>query len=596
MSVLAETRKFSIHPDIIFSLIKAQAGSLGKALAECVMNSIDAFATRVDIDFNAHALTVRDNGQGFRNRDEVLAWFEVLGFPHDEGNHRRFGKFGMGRAQLWSFASTVWRTNDFELDVDIKQRGLDYELRELAAPVKGLVIDARLYEPLGLDAQTRLADEFKALVRFAPAEVYLNGKRVSSDPAQESWEVETREAWMTLQTKRTESLVIYNQGVLVTQAPFYRYKVSGVICTKPGQALTLNMARNAILESECKVWGRIRRSFPEQPVAAARAERPSEPTLRTHVAELMAKSEPTEADLEALIAMEALTEVTGRWTSLAARVRYNAPGIVTVAPKGDALGKLAQTRKLAWVLDAKTLERFGATSASEMGALLRTFVEKASPKSKNPSAYSAYRFKDNFARLRWVDSVVEALPELAHDCEVLSPKELSELEKGVWRALSHQRSALRMFLMRIAPPDSPWAKMPQARGRSEVDIFIGKSPTHRAWTDGASRIVVERRTAAELAREGVSGFSVLIQLVLAEMLYERPTIGREAHGAQEQALLARAVLEPQLFDLALTACYRFASTAKENYKVSRKLLWRLDALVDATEPPAAAAAVSAPAL
>jgi hypothetical protein len=559
------------------------------------MNSIDAYATRVDIRFDTHTLEVRDNGQGFRDRDEVLAWFEVLGFPHDEGNHRRFGKFGMGRAQLWSFASTVWRTNDFELDVDIKQRGLDYELRELGSPVSGLVIDGRFYEPLGLHEQKRLVDELKALVRFAPAEVYLNDARISFDPADESWATETAEAWMSLTTQKTEALVVYNQGVLVNQFPYYRYKVAGVVCTKPGQPLALNMARNAILESECKVWARIRRSFPEQPERAKRVERPTDRELREQLKPLLAKPAPSENDLTELLRVETLTDVAGRWSALDARLRFNALPVFTAAPKGNALGKLAQQRKLAYVLDQQALERFGVSTVSALGKVLREFVERAvKDGGVNANAWRVRQMQDALATIRWVDSVADAIPELVYDCEVLDTKSLDEVEQGVRTALAQMFGALRQLLRRVSPTDSVWAMSPHERGRREYDLHIGKSPTRQAWTDGVSRIVLERRTVGTLARQGLGGFCVLVQLVLGEMLYDRSTIAREEHGPAEAALLARLALEPQTFTIALAACYRFARASKDNSRRMKLLLRDLDALVsiDAAAP----APVGAPAV
>ena len=81
-----ETRRFSVHPEIIYSLIKAQAGSLGKAVLECCMNSIDAQATRLDVAIDANTITIKDDGQGFRTREEIEQWFEVFGFPHAEGD------------------------------------------------------------------------------------------------------------------------------------------------------------------------------------------------------------------------------------------------------------------------------------------------------------------------------------------------------------------------------------------------------------------------------------------------------------------------------------------------------------------------------
>lgn len=141
MHLSTETRQLTLHPLAIHTFIKAQAGSLGKALSEAVMNSVDAFADRVEIDVRPNRFVIKDNGQGFQNKEEIAAWFETLGFPHDEGNHRTFGKFGMGRAQMWAFARTTWRSNEFIMDVDVQTKGLDYSLTLSANSVKGTIIE-----------------------------------------------------------------------------------------------------------------------------------------------------------------------------------------------------------------------------------------------------------------------------------------------------------------------------------------------------------------------------------------------------------------------------------------------------------------------
>ena len=43
---------FKLHPSFIHSAIKDQASGIDKAIAELVMNSLDAGATRVDIHVN----------------------------------------------------------------------------------------------------------------------------------------------------------------------------------------------------------------------------------------------------------------------------------------------------------------------------------------------------------------------------------------------------------------------------------------------------------------------------------------------------------------------------------------------------------------
>ena len=89
---MAEKRKFSVHANIIYNLVSAQAGTLSKAVLECVMNSVDAGAKRVDIAVDADGVKISDDGQGFRSKAEIEQFFEVFGFPHEEGE-RIYGQF-----------------------------------------------------------------------------------------------------------------------------------------------------------------------------------------------------------------------------------------------------------------------------------------------------------------------------------------------------------------------------------------------------------------------------------------------------------------------------------------------------------------------
>jgi len=64
-------RKFGVAPAIIHNLISRQAGSLGKAVLEAVMNSIDAGATAIDITIDPQTLTIMDNGCGIQNFEQI---------------------------------------------------------------------------------------------------------------------------------------------------------------------------------------------------------------------------------------------------------------------------------------------------------------------------------------------------------------------------------------------------------------------------------------------------------------------------------------------------------------------------------------------
>ena len=84
--------------------------SFHKALREAVLNSVDAEATRVDIDLSRigsdRELTVVDDGVGMSMR-EFCEQFMSLGGSSKFGNARRFGRIGIGSLALLQYAEAA---------------------------------------------------------------------------------------------------------------------------------------------------------------------------------------------------------------------------------------------------------------------------------------------------------------------------------------------------------------------------------------------------------------------------------------------------------------------------------------------------------
>ena len=64
-----ERRSFSMHPRLLYDVIRRQAGSLGKAVLEAVMNAADARATRVEVTIEPDRVLIMDDGQGFQSEE-----------------------------------------------------------------------------------------------------------------------------------------------------------------------------------------------------------------------------------------------------------------------------------------------------------------------------------------------------------------------------------------------------------------------------------------------------------------------------------------------------------------------------------------------
>jgi hypothetical protein len=129
--------------------------SFHKALREAVLNSLDAEATRVDIDLSRigsdRELTVTDDGVGMSMR-EFCEQFMSLGGSSKFGNGSRFGRIGIGSLALLQYAEAAI--------VETKRAGIQTGTR------------ARIQHPWNLDRAERRARLNEMAAGFAEEYVY----------------------------------------------------------------------------------------------------------------------------------------------------------------------------------------------------------------------------------------------------------------------------------------------------------------------------------------------------------------------------------------------------------------------------------------
>ncbi|SEI14864.1 ATP-binding protein [Paraburkholderia hospita] len=182
---------FELDPAIIHHIIYSQAGSIGKAIIELIMNSVDADARSVVLTMSKDGFSCKDDGRGFATREDVLRYFGRFGTPHQEGD-ATYGRFRLGRGQIMAHASTVWRSNLWQMNVDTRSMGYSYDLDDLANAdrVQGCDISGEWYEPLTDTELLSATQEIRDLVRYTPVSVELNGRAISRDPRSEKWDHE----------------------------------------------------------------------------------------------------------------------------------------------------------------------------------------------------------------------------------------------------------------------------------------------------------------------------------------------------------------------------------------------------------------------
>lgn len=502
-----EARQFRIHPNVIHSIIGAQAGTLDKAFLELIMNSIDAESSRVDISISAEKFSVTDDGRGFQSRQDIESYFEVFGFPHDgaESANKTYGAFGIGRGQIWAFASTLWRTATFEMNVDIKGRGLDYHLREELPYVKGCSISGSFYEPLLPSDIDRTVRELFAMTRFAQIDVFVNDRLVSIDPKKEQWDVVTDDAYILLNSSR--DLKVYNLGVLVRGYAGHYFGTGGIVVSK--KRLQVNFARNDVLVSKCNVWKRIKQYLQNN----SKQQTTRKPVLTDDERlYLIDRIRANELDVQDVENAKIFQDTTGKyWTFSKLDPWINDDLTLTISPDyGSRLAEKIHLEGIAFVFNHGSLEQFDCRNVDEFVRTIRSIYEFTLRNSLSSDS------KDDTVnhRLRHFDQNFRILPfkqyaaSLDDDFSLVEKKKLSQKEQIALEAISEHHSRIIQIAARFTNLI--------LRERS---ILAGVSDTADAWTDGSTYIAINKNRLS-MVSDGYSGFMYLCHLLLHEYLHD----------------------------------------------------------------------------
>lgn len=485
-------KEFSMDPGLLVSVMKSQAGSLAKALLEAVMNSIDAGSKDVEISLEQTRFTVRDSGRGFCTEAEIESWFGRFGTPHVEGD-AQFGRFRMGRGQLFAFAKNTWKTGSFQMFVDIESAGLGYQLTRLDAPQKGCLIEGELYKALEAHELLEVCAEFERFVEFAPRPVYLNGKLVGG-PARRltSWTFEDEFAYYKV--SGASELKIYNQGIYVEERSIWQMGMGGVVVSK--LPLKVNFARNAVLVRECSTWNHIKgvmeRLVLTRLASSSKLQDDQRRYLGRRLSTLRLQSPELWRDAKLL------TDPSGRHFPLSHLKAYKS---FVFATESTAAACAAHGRDGLFVVTDTLLDRFGVYS---LDALLDKFRDDC-PSLIHPDA----RVVDASVLSAFSPGAAKAVgrEDLCKQ-EMAALSVLEKINEHVCKAMREQYPAVEQRAMRV--------------GSHKVANF-------EAWTDGKSYITVNRRYLKRF-KEGLPGCHHWVMVLIHEYCHDTDDSESHSHG------------------------------------------------------------------
>lgn len=272
---------FDATEGLLRDVMTKQAGVIEKAWLEALMNGVDAGADEIHFRIGENATEYSDDGSSM-TQDEVERYFQQFGFKDSDIEDKEFGKFRMGRGQIFNFGTNVWRAKENYMVVDIHNdqttvelpdctttsdesvidaddssytvdtSGLGYALLDAEHIDDGLTILVEHHDPL--EDVDKKVEEFRKLARFVPwvhdVDLYINGEQLLVEP--EIIE-ETELAWYAEgpDTYYNDSNV-YNKGAYVSE--YDLGPVAFNVISKHDLDVTLD--RTDILDTD-SYWDRI---------------------------------------------------------------------------------------------------------------------------------------------------------------------------------------------------------------------------------------------------------------------------------------------------------------------------------------------------
>ncbi|WP_421556718.1 ATP-binding protein [Pseudomonas kitaguniensis] len=517
---------FELDPQIIHHIIYSQAGSIGKAVIELVMNSVDANASAVRLTLTKEGFRCADDGNGFASREDVLRYFGRFGTPHQDGD-ATYGRFRLGRGQIMAHAKTEWFSNHWLMSVDTRAMGYNYELEDLQAPATGCSISGTWYEALSDLELISAVQEIRDLVRYTPISVELNGRVITRNPANEKWDFE--DEWAYYRAKEDGPVSIYNQGVLIRHDSSHVWGAGGLIVSK--RAINLNVSRTEILRKTCPVWKPIAKEFKRlaDAVSARLGDHRKTEARREKSARSLLSGDENICDV--YIKEEVITLLPGKRHVTLMDFRLKAfnwhKGTYTLIehgndiPKGEAIAR----EGLIQIVHPKTLERFGCHNYIDFEeALERALcnVSEAAQAIENRGERAPYFWRSGTV----LDAPVLAAYSTFRDAFIERTQIIDErtsLDKETRRAWT----ALRWCLQHYAGACIGAERYTDGTLRwdeKRLQILLGESNTAEAWTDGLTYLAISCDVVKRISSKPLEAVAYIFGLVEHEVAHQGDSI------------------------------------------------------------------------
>jgi len=522
MSTGTETRKLVAHEKLLIDVIKRQAGSLKKAILEGTMNSVEAGATEIDINFLAERsqdkdnpspayLSIYDDGIGIQTKDELVKHFETFGQPHEANENVVWKQFRMGRGQMFAFGKNTWRTSEFKMLVDVDNMELDYELQGGLEQVGGCKIDIELYKnPLDnwtISSVKSFKEEVKEQVRYVNIPVKFNDEVVSVDPATLNWDFEDKHAYYKFSD--TSQLKIYNLGVYVMSKSIRQAGVGGIVVSK--NMLKVNFARNDV-DSTCPIYQEINKIVLENKIKKANKQYRAK-TADDRYSLLLGLRDAEEGSYQ-YEGKRILRLTNNKWISWKMFVKDGRPWCF--APAGNRIADKHMQSDKALCFDESMVEEMGYDGPldeffdwlwSDMVGQMYSGGNKRDELKIIKNQFAMFDKKQSDLVSEHVSSKTLS-DQFSESYNYIPYGKLKKTEKRILDALSNLAC---------------W---------DDRTLRIGVSDVASAWTDGATYIAIDRDRLRMVSLNYIGSVLDLFTMLCHELAHDNTSAGTHNHGPE----------------------------------------------------------------
>ena len=504
---MSDFHAFEADSGLVHHLIHNQNGTIETSLIELICNSVDAKSKIVKVILTETHFEISDEGNGFKDKEEIMKFFKRFGTPHDEGD-ATFGRFRIGRGQIISFSDATWHSKEYKMETCIKEGAYGFNLIEDKTDyMNGCKVYGEFKTKIKSWDLSSIKKEIINKLKYMDAKILLNGIPITESDL--NWDYEDDDFKLLWNPNREDGIKLYSQGVFVKDIKTFYFDLNADIVTK--NALKLNMARNEINAND-PVWKKINDMLVQKSQENAKkkggTKKLDEKVRRGMINQLR----------EGLIRFDDASQISllrdcrGHTFSISSLLNKKIPFSISNKEEKRKAEWLS-TQGAATILDSDELRLWGVEDSSELINKLLNILNRDDEINEIRS-YNYYYNKLCSINCVSFDSLILNIND---HMTTINNKDLNKRETAARNAIQSASNTMAKRLSNL-----------KNENINKRKIIIGESAIADGWTDSISYIVVTRKML-KLLDSGYYGAVQITLLLLHEYIHNKSSFDSHEH-------------------------------------------------------------------